>query len=168
MKYHNITHDDMLNGKGLRVVLWLSGCDHLCDGCQNAFTSNYNSGLAFDQKAKDEIFKSLNKDYIDGITFSGGDPLYTENLEELLNFISEIKEKFPNKTIWLYTGYSFEEILKKNMLKDNIKDIDVLVDGKFIKNLADINYKWAGSTNQKVIDVKKTLLKGETVIYANN
>ncbi len=168
MKYHNITHDDMLNGEGLRVVLWLSGCEHLCEGCQNAFTANYDSGLDFDDKAKAEIFSFLDKDYISGLTLSGGDPLYQKNLDELLPFIEEVKTKYPNKTIWLYTGHSYEEITKKDILKDYIKYIDVLIDGKFVKKLLDVNYKWAGSTNQKVIDVQKTLKEGSVILYANN
>ncbi len=168
MKYHNITHDDMLNGEGLRVVLWLSGCDHLCEGCQNPFTANYDGGLDFDDKAKDEIFKALDKDYISGLTLSGGDPLYHKNLDSLLPFIEEVKTKYPNKNIWLYTGHAFEEIIKKDILKNYINYIDVLVDGKFVKKLLDINYKWAGSTNQKVIDVKKTLMEGSIILYANN
>ncbi len=168
MKYHNITHDDMLNGEGLRVVLWLSGCEHLCEGCQNAFTSNYNGGLDFDITAKEELFSSLKKDYVSGITLSGGDPLYHANREGLVSLIKEIKETFPNKTIWLYTGYVYEEIIKKNILGDNINYIDVLVDGKFVQKLSDIHYKWAGSTNQKVIDIKKTLEEGSVILYANN
>ncbi len=168
MKYHNITHDDMLNGEGLRVVLWLSGCEHLCDGCQNSFTSNYEGGLDFDKTAKEELFSSLKKDHINGVTFSGGDPLYHANRPELISLIQEINEAFPNKTIWLYTGYQYEEILKKDMLGKNLNLIDVLVDGKFNQKLIDIKYKWAGSTNQKVIDIKKTLKEGSIVLYANN
>ncbi len=168
MKYHNITHDDMLNGEGLRVVLWLSGCEHFCEGCQNPFTSNYDSGLDFDDKAKQEIFSSLDKDYVSGLTLSGGDPLFRKNVDKLLPFIQEVKTKYPQKNIWLYTGHSFEELIKKDILKESINYIDVIVDGKFVKKLFDIHYKWAGSTNQKVIDVKKTLKEGSVILYANN
>ncbi len=168
MKYHNITHDDMLNGEGLRVVLWLSGCEHLCDGCQNSFTYVYEDGLAFDDDAKNEIFNSLKKDYIDGITFSGGDPLFTKNRAPLIELMNEIKQKFPKKTIWLYTGYTFEQIIEQHILSEDINLIDVIVDGKFEKSLADNSYHWAGSTNQRIIDVQKTLLKGSIVLHENN
>ncbi len=167
MKYHNITKDDMLNGDGLRVVLWLSGCIHNCKNCHNSFTSDYNSGLDFDEKAKNEIFSELEKDYIDGITFSGGDPLFPQNLEPLKSLIKEIKSKFSKKTIWLYTGYTYEEILDQNLLQNELEYIDVLIDGKFDETLKNISYQWAGSTNQRVIDIKKTLTKGTLVLYEN-
>lgn len=148
MNYHNITHDDMSNGDGLRVVLWLAGCEHRCDGCQNPITWNPDDGLRFDDKAKFEIFKELEKGYIAGITFSGGDPLHENNVEGVLKLIKEIRQKFPNKTIWLYTGYRMEELT--GVRKEVAHSCDVVVDGKFIKELADVNYPWAGSTNQKV------------------
>lgn len=148
MNYHNITHDDISNGDGLRVVLWLAGCEHHCDGCQNPITWNQDDGLRFDDRAKFEIFKELEKEYIAGITFSGGDPLHKNNVEGVLKLIKEIRQKFPNKTIWLYTGYKLEELT--GIKKEVARSCDVVVDGKFIKELADVNYPWAGSTNQKV------------------
>ena len=148
MNYHNITHDDMSNGDGLRVVLWLAGCEHHCDGCQNPITWNPDDGLRFDDRAKFEIFKELEKGYIAGITFSGGDPLHENNVEGVLKLIKEIRQKFPNKTVWLYTGYRMEELT--GVRKEVVRSCDVVVDGKFIKELADVNYPWAGSTNQKV------------------
>lgn len=148
MNYHNITHDDMSNGDGLRVVLWLAGCEHHCDGCQNPITWNPDDGLRFDDRAKFEIFKELEKGYIAGITFSGGDPLHENNAEGVLKLIKEIRQKFPNKTVWLYTGYRMEELT--GVRKEVVRSCDVVVDGKFIKELADVNYPWAGSTNQKV------------------
>ncbi len=116
MKYHNITHDDMLNGDGLRVVLWLSGCTHLCNGCQNAITFNYDNGIDFDYFAKEEIFESLAKNHNNGLTLSGGDPLYPKNRQGVLKLVTEINEKFPTKTIWLYTGFTFEEIINDSEL----------------------------------------------------
>ena len=113
MRYHNITKDDMLNGDGLRVVLWVAGCDHCCKECHNPVTWDPNGGLFFDEKAKAEIFEELEKDYISGITFSGGDPLHSANAYEVMMLAKEIKEKFPSKTIWLYTGYEWKDI--KNM-----------------------------------------------------
>ena len=104
MRYHNITKDDMLNGDGLRVVLWVAGCDHCCKGCQNHVTWDPDGGLPFDEAAKQEIFDQLDKSYISGITFSGGDPLHNANRLGVRALINEIKEKYPDKTIWVYTG----------------------------------------------------------------
>lgn len=161
MKYQNITHDDLLNGKGLRVVLWVSGCAHHCKGCHNPITWDPNNGLEFDESAKQEIFNELSNDYIAGITFSGGDPLYPDNAPEVLNLASEIKELFPSKNIWLYTGYTLEEILEHNL---DISDIDVLVDGRFIERLKDDKLQWVGSSNQRIIDVPKSLKLNQIVL----
>ena len=165
MNYHNILHDDMRNGEGLRVVLFVSGCDHKCYNCQNPQTWDCNSGIEFDLAAKEEIFEQLNKDYISGITFSGGDPLYSENLHEIYSLVTEIKNKFPTKNIWLYTGFRYEDIIKSDYSKDKLRLgiislCDILVDGRYVDALADAKYHWAGSTNQRVIDVKKSLEKG--------
>ena len=100
----------MLNGDGLRVVLWVAGCGHACPGCHNPITWDAEGGLLFDQAAKNELFTELGKDYISGITFSGGDPLFPGNREEISELCREIRQKFPDKTIWLYTGYRWEEI----------------------------------------------------------
>ncbi|NCC45274.1 MAG: anaerobic ribonucleoside-triphosphate reductase activating protein, partial [Clostridia bacterium] len=105
MRYHNITKDDMLNGDGLRVVLWVAGCSHHCKGCQNPSTWDPNGGIPFEAKDEAEIFSQLDHSYIEGITFSGGDPLYEENREEITRLAKEIKKRYPEKTIWLYTGY---------------------------------------------------------------
>lgn len=167
MNYHNITKDDMLNGSGLRVVLWVSGCSHHCNNCHNQETWNPKSGIEFDISAKEKIFNLLDKDYINGITFSGGDPLHNNNAQIILRLIVEIKDKFPNKNIWLYTGYSWEDLQKEeNTLKRAVIQLcDVLVDGEFQENLSDINYHWAGSTNQRIIDVQKSLFDNKIVIY---
>lgn len=149
MNYHNITKDDMKNGDGLRVVLWLSGCLHKCKNCQNPVTWDPDSGLLFDEYAKREIFDELAKDYISGITFSGGDPLFPGNEEEITVLAEEIKKNFQGKTIWLYTGYSFENIYNKKIMKY----VDVCIDGKYVDELRDIKLKWRGSSNQRVIDV---------------
>jgi len=159
MNYHNITKDDMLNGDGLRVVLWTAGCTHCCDGCQNPETWDVASGILYDEKAEEELFEDLAPDYISGITFSGGDPLHPFNREEVLRIAKKVKETYPNKTVWLYTGFSWEEI------KDSIdlSNIDVLVDGEFVKELNDNNLQWVGSSNQRIIDVQKTLKEGHII-----
>ena len=150
MNYHNITKDDMLNGDGLRVVLWVSGCAHGCKGCHNPITWDPKSGLPFDEAAKQEIFTELKKDYISGLTLSGGDPLFPGNRSTIEQLVKEVKENFPNKTIWLYTGYDWEAISNLPL----IQYIDIVIDGKFIESLKDAKLHWRGSSNQRVIDVK--------------
>ncbi len=162
MKYHNITKDDMLNGDGLRVVLWVSGCEHHCDECQNPVTWDINCGLLFDEEAKNELFTELERDYISGVTLSGGDPLHPQNRGDIERLIVEIRRKFPNKTIWLYTGYEWDDIKKLSF----IDKIDVIVDGKYRRDLRDVNLPWRGSTNQKVIDVRESLALGKIVLHA--
>lgn len=161
MKYHNITKDDMNNGDGLRVVLWVSGCNHACPECHNKITWDANCGLEFDEQAKQEIFAELKKDYISGLTLSGGDPLFPANVDCVTQFAKQVKELFSNKTIWLYTGYLFEEIKDLEILKY----IDVLVDGPFVIKLKDNNAHWKGSTNQRVIDVKQTLKENKVILF---
>ena len=153
MRYHNITKDDMLNGDGLRVVLWVAGCTHCCKECQNPLTWDPEGGLLFDDAAKQELFDALDKSYISGITFSGGDPMHMANELDVRALIDEIKEKFPNKTIWLYTGDVWENIYESA----TIKKIDVLVDGEFRIEEKDVKLMWKGSKNQRVIDVQATL-----------
>ena len=160
MRYHNITKDDMLNGDGLRVVLWVAGCNHCCKECHNPITWDPNGGLPFDEGAKQEIFEQLDKDYISGITFSGGDPLHPANRPDVRALMAEVKEKYPDKTIWLYTGDSWENIVYYPMMKY----VDVVVDGEFKIDLKDTNLLWKGSSNQKVINVQETLKKTDPTV----
>lgn len=153
MRYHNITKDDMLNGDGLRVVLWVAGCSHCCRECQNPITWDPDGGLPFDEAAEAEIMEQLDKPYISGITFSGGDPLHPANRLDVRGLMAQIKERFPNKTIWLYTGDLWENIMHYSYMKY----IDVLVDGEFVAKQKDTKLLWKGSRNQRVIDVQKTL-----------
>lgn len=150
----------MLNGDGLRVVLWVSGCSHCCKECQNPITWDPDGGLPFDDDAKAEIFEQLDQSYISGITFSGGDPLHSANRLDVRNLIEEIKSKYPDKTIWLYTGYSWEEIWHYPMMKN----IDVVVDGEFQIDKKDNKLLWKGSSNQRVIDVQATLKKTDPLV----
>ncbi len=168
LRYHNITKDDMLNGVGVRVVLWLSGCDHRCANCHNQLTWSHKEGIYFAEEAKKELFNELKKDYISGVTLSGGDPLYILNREEVAVLIEEIKTEFPDKTVWVYTGYTWDEIKSDETLFNTVKNVDVVVDGKFDENLKDIQYNWAGSKNQKVIDVKKSIERGDLVNYVHS
>lgn len=171
MNYHNITTDDMNNGEGLRTVLWLTGCNHHCKGCQNPMTWDPNDGIKFDGEAEFELMENLKKEYISGLTLSGGDPLHPDNRTDVMWLLNRMRQRMdykniPKKTVWLYTGYTWEEI--KNLdshAQCILNNIDVLVDGRFEEDLKDVNYPWAGSTNQRVIDVQKSLEKGEVVLY---
>jgi anaerobic ribonucleoside-triphosphate reductase activating protein len=161
MRYHNITTDDMLNGDGLRTVLWVSGCAHHCPECQNPITWDPDCGVIFDDDAEKELFAALNKPYISGITFSGGDPLYPANRECVMRLVKKVHELFPKKTIWLYTGYLWEDICGI----DGISLVDVIVDGRFEKDLKDVKLHWKGSANQRVIDVRKSVESGRAELY---
>ncbi|KSV57402.1 anaerobic ribonucleoside-triphosphate reductase activating protein [Acetivibrio ethanolgignens] len=179
MNYHNITYPDMNNGDGLRVVLWLSGCSHHCYNCQNSQTWDVNSGIPFDESAKEELFRELGKDYISGLTLSGGDPLHEANLDGILDLVNEIRLSFPNKSIWIYSGYQWSEIFtneedepfehdkefmliaKRQMI---LKQCNVFIDGRYVDAQRDITLKWRGSKNQKVIDIEKSLEKNEVIL----
>ncbi len=161
MRYHDITKDDMKNGDGLRVVLWLSGCAHHCPGCQNPVTWDPQDGLLFDREAKKEVAELMGRPYISGLTLSGGDPLFSGNVEEVTAYAKEIRESFPEKTIWLYTGETWEDIRGLEIMKY----IDVLVDGRFEEEKKDNRLHWKGSGNQRVIDVQESLKQKKTVIH---
>lgn len=169
MNYHDITKEDELNGDGLRTVLWVSGCEHHCKGCHNPQTWDKDSGVAFTKREVHEIITSLRPEEISGITFSGGDPLHPNNLDQVLQLCMLVKRILPSKTIWLYTGYTYEHLVScKNLYYSEIlKRIDVLVDGKFILEQRDTSLKWRGSANQRVIDIKKTLRAGTIVLHCD-
>ncbi|MEZ3507303.1 MAG: anaerobic ribonucleoside-triphosphate reductase activating protein [Lachnospiraceae bacterium] len=160
MRYHNITKDDMLNGDGLRVVLWVSGCSHCCKECHNPVTWDPDGGVLFDDAAKEEIFEQLEKSYISGITFSGGDPLHAANRLAVRELMEEIKKRYPDKTIWLYTGDSWEDIRNYSLLQY----VDVLVDGEFKQELKNTKLRWRGSANQRVIDVRRSLQQTDAAV----
>lgn len=163
MNYHNITKDDMVNGDGMRVVLWVAGCNHQCKDCHNPITWDVCGGLPFDDDAKKEVFDELGKDHVSGITFSGGDPLHPANRDYIAKLSHEIKDKFPNKTQWLYTGFTWEEI--KHL--PAVQHLDVLIDGEFETENKDTTLKWRGSPNQNVIDVQKSLSENQIVLHCN-
>lgn len=151
MNYFQITKCDLLNGEGIRVVLWVAGCSHKCRGCQNAYTWDCHGGLPFDDCAKKELFDALSENYIEGITLSGGDPLFESNRSAVATLVKEIKQRFPYKTVWLYTGYTFEELKQFDEIKPVLPLIDVIVDGEFKEDLKSFEYQWAGSTNQRIL-----------------
>ena len=186
MNYHNITYPDMNNGDGLRVVLWLSGCSHRCFNCQNPQTWDVNSGIPFDESAKEELFRELDKDYISGLTLSGGDPLHEANLDGVLHLVDRFRLLFPNKSIWIYSGYTWEEcqpfseegLLKGSNFAPNLQKIlhkrqqiitqcDVMVDGRYIDSQRNPSKKWAGSDNQRVIDIQESLKQNKVILYSD-
>lgn len=175
MNYHKIEKTSIANGEGIRVVLWVSGCRLYCKGCHNPETWSVNSGKLFDDAAKKELFEALDKPYIRGITFSGGHPLENENVETIYLLIKEIKERFPTKDIWLYTGYTLEQIFPTVITDDFdpnrvyrqeiVRMCDVLVDGKYIDEQRDLTLKFCGSKNQRVINIQKSLKENKIILY---
>lgn len=156
MKYLSISKDDMNNGPGLRVVLWVSGCSHYCKGCHNPHTWDPNQGYSLTDDLIDQIADELDKDYIDGITYSGGDPLHENNRQKIAALCITTKRVFPTKTQWLYTGYTYEELIEMNDEFINIilSKIDVLVDGRYEESLRSPEKEWVGSSNQRVLHLK--------------
>lgn len=161
MNYHNITKCDMKNGMGIRVVFWCSHCEHKCDNCHNPETWDANSGIPFDESAKLEVLEELKKDEIKGLTCSGGDPLSTLNRDEITKLLKEVKDKFPNKDIWVYTGYCWDDI--KDI--EAMKYIDILVDGKYVEKLSVPHPQWRGSKNQNILDVQESLKQDRIVLW---
>lgn len=161
MNYHNITKDDMLNGDGLRVVLWTAGCTHRCKNCQNPITWDVDGGIPFDSDAKMELFQELEKDYVSGLTLSGGDPLHPANCQAITDLAKEVRSTFPNKTIWLYTGFEWEEIYTLEIMQY----VDVVVDGPYKEEQRNTLLEWRGSANQRVIDVPASLRSGSVVLH---
>lgn len=169
MRYAKIKKCDIANGTGVRVSIFVSGCHHHCKGCFNTDAWNFNFGENYTEDTKNEILKLLDKEYIEGLTLLGGEPLEYVNQMGLLPLVKEAKEKYPNKTIWCYTGYLFDkeimkEIEKNQVTKELISRLDIIVDGKYEEDLRDLNLRFKGSSNQRIIDVKRTLEKNEIVL----
>lgn len=158
-----VTGPDINNGPGFRVTIWVSGCTHACTGCQNKHTWKYGQGHKLDDMVpyhltcKEKILNLIGDKHIDGVTISGGDPLdqSAQALKELAKFLSNIKKRYPEKSIWLYTGYFIED-LKNYPHKEVIKNCDVIIDGPYIKEKRNITIPFRGSTNQRIIDVQKS------------
>lgn len=163
MNYQKINYCDSANGPGVRVSLWVSGCNHHCLECHNPGTWDPNSGELFTDETIDEILKYLKPNYISGLTLSGGDPLFPSNRTAIEKIVEIVKLNYPEKTIWLWTGYLWEEINSLNLLKY----IDVLIDGPYMKEKRNISLPYCGSENQRVIDVQKSLKENKVVLYRN-
>jgi len=171
MNYGQIIKNDVANGIGCRTSLFVSGCTHHCKGCFNEMTWDFNYGYAFDKNVEDEIIESMKPAYINGLTILGGEPMEVSNQKVLRPFIERLKKELPSKSIWIYSGYVFEELMDKNNKRCHSEDtesilrnIDILVDGEFVLEKKDIMLHFRGSSNQRIIDMKKTMDEGKIVI----
>lgn len=173
MNYATIKWTDIANGEGVRISLFVSGCTHRCKNCFNEIAWDFSYGEPFDDAIAQKIWKELDSSFIAGISLLGGEPLEPQNQEALYPFVKEVRRRFPQKTIWCYTGFVFDEktgeLCEKHKntpyTKELISMFDVLVDGPYVEELKNIRLKFRGSSNQRVIDVQKTLEKGECVLY---
>lgn len=171
MHFGNIKKNDIANGEGVRVTLFVSGCRNHCKNCFNPETWNFNYGKLFTKDVKLEIINALNNSWINGLTILGGEPFEVENQRDLVEFIKEVKTTFPNKTIWMYSGYLFDNDIKNPQGKvhcevtdEILNHIDVLVDGRFVEELKNLSLKFRGSSNQRIILVQESLEKNEVIL----
>ena len=165
MNYIRINKCDIANGNGVRCTLFVAGCNHHCPGCHNPESWNPNTGTKFTKETEEEIMDVIRLPYIRGLTLSGGDPLYPQNRDELTTLVKRIKTELPDKDIWVWTGYEFDEIKDTEL----IKYCDVVVVGPFIleqRDISDAN-RWRGSRNQRVIKVRESLATGKPVMLEN-
>ena len=171
MNYADIKNYDISNGPGVRVSVFVSGCNHHCKGCFNECAWDFNYGKEFTEETVNEIIKDLDKDYISGLTLLGGEPLEYQNQKGLLPLVKKVKEKFPNKNIWCYTGYDFEKDILENMAStwdettEMLSYIDILVDGEFVEAKKDVSLRFRGSSNQRIIDVKESLKQKNIILW---
>ena len=165
MNYTKLLKADIANGPGFRLTLWVTGCMRKCPGCFNEEAQDAKFGQKFDESVKEKIFKELEEPTCDGLSLMGGEPLSrcSDNRKQVIQLCKECKERFPDKDIWCWSGYTFEEIASDPYMKDALLYIDVLVDGPFLEEKKDLACPWRGSSNQRVVDVKKTLKKGSIV-----
>jgi len=164
MHYNKIRKMDIANGPGVRVSIFFQGCAFHCKNCFNPETWDFDGGLDFGDEQIEEIIKLAEPDHITGLSILGGEPMHPKNIENTTKLAKKFKEVYPNKTIWSWSGFLFDEYLKD---KEVVKYLDVLVDGQFKDELRDPRLKWRGSANQRVIDVQASLKKGEIVLYCD-
>lgn len=174
MNYSEIKTTDIANGEGVRTSLFVSGCRHHCKNCFNEVTWDFGNGELFTEETMEKIFESIEPDYVNGISLLGGEPFEPENQKVLVPFLVMLREKYPTKDVWCYTGFTIEQILGKSEPKSRactdissemLSLIDVLVDGPYVESLHSIRLKFRGSSNQRVIDIKKTLEQKKIVLY---
>ena len=171
MHYASIKKFDIANGEGVRVSLFVSGCPHHCKNCFNKEAWDYNYGEVFTEKEEEDILEFLDTDFINGLSLLGGEPMWPDNQKGLIPLLKKAKERHPEKKIWCYTGYLFDKEIMDNMMKNNdftrefLSYIDVIVDGRFIESLLNRTLYFRGSSNQRIIDVQKSLKAKEVVEY---
>ena len=165
MRYNKIRKMDISNGPGVRVSIFMQGCTFNCKNCFNPETHDFNGGKELTDEVIEHILELANKEYIEGLSILGGEPLHPKNIDVSTKLAKKFKETYPEKTIWVWTGFNYENNLKD---KEILKYIDYLVDGQFIEEQKNPKLKYAGSSNQRVIDIKKTLKKGQVVEIKNN
>lgn len=170
MNYADIKKYDVANGPGVRISLFVSGCSHFCKGCFNEIAWDYNYGKEFTDDTINEIVEFLDNPHIAGLTILGGEPMDPKNQDALVPLVKKVKELYPDKTIWCFTGYLFDKDLLENMYKENpstkelLSRFDVMVDGEFVEELKNLNLKFKGSSNQRTIDVQASLKEGKVVL----
>ena len=167
MNYTKILKADISNGLGFRCTLWVTGCQRKCPGCFNPEAQDPEFGKPFDEEAKQKIFDELEKPTCDGLSLMGGEPLSvcSDNRKQIISLCREVKKRFPDKDIWVWSGFLFEEIVNDESMRPILDYIDVLVDGPFIQAKKDLATPFRGSTNQRIIDVKKTMSLKHIVLY---
>ncbi len=165
MKYNKIRKMDISNGPGVRVAIFMQGCAFHCKNCFNKETWDFNEGKEFTEDTVNRVLELAQKDHIVGLSILGGEPMHPVNIEGTTRLAKKFKEKYPNKSVWVWTGFLFDKDLKD---KEVLKYIDVLVDGRYEDELHDFRLKWCGSSNQRVIDVQESLKKGEIVLFEEN
>lgn len=161
MHYNKIRKMDISNGPGVRVSIFMQGCTFNCEGCFNKETHDFKGGKEFTDHTIDRVLDLASKDYIVGLSVLGGEPLHPKNIDGTTKLAKMFKKKYPNKSIWVWTGFLFDDLKNKEVFKY----IDILVDGKFDIKLSNPTLKWKGSSNQRVIDVKESLKKKEIILY---
>lgn len=173
MRYASVKKCDVANGTGIRVSIFVSGCHHHCKGCFNTDAWDFNFGKEYNEEIEESILKELDKSYIQGLSLLGGEPLEYVNQKGLLSLVKKAKERHPEKTIWCYTGYKFDDDVMGDMFakwpetKELVSNFDIVVDGKYDEDLRDLNLKFKGSSNQRIIDVQKTLENNEIILADN-
>lgn len=172
MRYASMRNLDISNGENIGVSLFVQGCHFHCNNCFNSETWDFEGGYSWTEKSIKDFLNLVNRSYIKRVSILGGEPLTSRNVEEIFHLISTIRNLFPTKTIWLYTGFTWEQIINPTnsddiLRKEIVSQCDVVVDGEYIDELRDITLKWRGSSNQRVIDVKKSIEKGEVILWSD-
>lgn len=167
MNYYKIEKNSISNGIGVRTVMWCSGCTVQCKGCHNPKLWDFDVGQKVDDHTAQEVIKELQKPYISGLTLTGGNPLEFYNFPDLTNFLRKIRE-YSDKSIWIYTGYMWEYILLRKEMLEAVKLCDIIVDGPYMEDKRDITLPFRGSSNQRIIDIQKSLKENKVILWGND